>query len=1285
MLYSVTNSSESAPHRTIRLVPVVSSGTRWLALFGDRSDVPIRNGYEEENILNGGWRAVSLLSSDRSTSFLLQLTHSAGPSANWLLDEDLRLASIEPKDCINWFSEQLQDSSLPDLVSEIHNLVLLGIPPAGTLLTLFAELQPATRACWINAARRHHRPQAIPEPISYSRLLADPTKSVQRTRSGRAIEIDPIMVQKSLGFTFLDHVCQLTADGVLRFPSVIDGAPLTCDLAIYVNSAHTLYRFCQEERDFVFFAFAGEGKRRILALYFPGTQAIICDDLPTAFSALSPGGARWFEEVVFREVIQHASELLAGRATSPHKVVFAYGIAHIGHHLWNDLSGVNSLVSALDELPEITVFNSQASERFGQLQTLFPELKDRIRRLPTESDLGKICYQAGEIFVTPSGEYVSAELRHRIMRQAYSKLSKDEMQRIQFRSTCGKPIILVGLRVEDRTVVNQVELYAAILNRVADRAGGAIAIVDGINVPDHGGADDHVQRVAGRERRLFKELAAVTDRRVELIDSIGATMGLSLAEAASSSFFVAPWGAGLVKYRWATNIPGLAIASASFLTTAHDRDIYHSPETMETPTPMYFPPLDALEDVPVLATDPQRVNVGQPSLRNSMNVVVDPRGIIPLIDDLIDNYYDKGQVIARVSEDVRMQDALIDLQPYLRNVRKKDNTYEAERDSGEWIAIRKDGSTADIFNSGWSPLFIFTGFAPVYILELAHIDGERASWYLDADMGLLALRFESLRYEFQLPVRAWAARLACYLIESLLFARDDLLDVEAKAFLQINPFTREDVFSALEAHKLLPCGEAVRLSMEDSFWHTEINYLGKAISIDHANLRALLQSSFMSTAAEAILSGAWCWPSPADGSTLLCDGGFALTEDLFIYRFIDSAHDLTFFAVACLKNDRLAGIWFPKTGNCVTTDPAALANLVIWQNGVPFQTELLKLIARHGHNILSYATATAKRMAICCHLDQIGLPDLCTIYDTMRAVAPDRQAELIALNIGAQEPTKLPLLLSGMITHVDDLSALNRHAFNRSLIVLPTKGDVIRRKFAERTLSSGDAESASYFDRNLLRTIKALSYPIVLIGLPMDWQPTATLEVFCRQTIERLLGRCNGLAVIIDCSTTYAVLNSAAGSATDKVTPVTPLQKGNWTAVLQSMRERFASREVLLIDTLDAASDGTSFWANHCDFFVAFPGQAVARLTANKPGLVVAVRSGLFGEAGSTVHTLFGPPSLMVKLHIFDAVSTAGMPGATPMAPREYRTVEATTFASQLDDLLAAALTARAQGNSDLR
>ena len=79
-------------------------------------------------------------------------------------------------------------------------------------------------------------------------------------------------------------------------------------------------------------------------------------------------------------------------------------------------------------------------------------------------------------------------------------------------------------------------------------------------------------------------------------DTLGAPLNVSLAWANRADGFVAIWGAGLAKYRWAANKPGLVVTGHWNREHRGDLHIYDDPLYMESPTPVIFAPSEIVKD-----------------------------------------------------------------------------------------------------------------------------------------------------------------------------------------------------------------------------------------------------------------------------------------------------------------------------------------------------------------------------------------------------------------------------------------------------------------------------------------------------------------------------------------------------------------------------------------------------------------------------------------------------------------------------------------------------------------
>ena len=68
------------------------------------------------------------------------------------------------------------------------------------------------------------------------------------------------------------------------------------------------------------------------------------------------------------------------------------------------------------------------------------------------------------------------------------------------------------------------------------------------------------------------------------------------------------------------------------------------------------------------------------------------------------------------------------------------------------------GQPLGAFDPGWHARFLYTGFTPLHVLELAHQDGRQASWYLSSDGEFFSHQIEIVPELFRRPIIRFGAR-----------------------------------------------------------------------------------------------------------------------------------------------------------------------------------------------------------------------------------------------------------------------------------------------------------------------------------------------------------------------------------------------------------------------------------------------------------------------------------------------------------------------------------------------
>lgn len=143
--------------------------------------------------------------------------------------------------------------------------------------------------------------------------------------------------------------------------------------------------------------------------------------------------------------------------------------------------------------------------------------------------------------------------------------------------------MVFGLRFENRTWVNQFDGLVEVASYLAKKSKKLKIIVDGHNtatgkttlIKSHKENDQH--GIIKMEKSIVSALQnAQFGDHVSIIDCVDVPLAFGINQIEKCDFFVAPWGAGLVKYKWVCNKPGVIFTSGLNVKHKPDLKIYES-------------------------------------------------------------------------------------------------------------------------------------------------------------------------------------------------------------------------------------------------------------------------------------------------------------------------------------------------------------------------------------------------------------------------------------------------------------------------------------------------------------------------------------------------------------------------------------------------------------------------------------------------------------------------------------------------------------------------------------
>jgi len=601
-----------------RCLDIIVTPEATLAVLEDDSRVEIRRDGGPVTDFGEGWTPTHLYA-ESWPILLLELRHESGHEATWFLDGDFNVRQHGFAE-LDFNDKELLRSRLQRGFEAVADHVLRGaLAPAsgdrGVLRinpgTLQQVLQPVVY-------REAGRTTIVPLDI-----LASHEALRQETRRGQLVALSMDHVRATMGQRIVDMAAAAIRIQAVSLASPVDGHALQTDISICINNFILAYRFYDKRHDLPFFAVASTHVCKIVALYFPLTnQCIPMNDAESQqLTAQMPFNA--IDKALREHVLLFGRRLLPYLQAPSREIAVQCWHDHLGHHLWQELTGLDTLQRALppEALPPVLVVDTARTEMFGPIDALFPAFAGKVdRSADNVRPMIDLVYRRRLCLISPTDSYVRTALSDRIITLAGEAVDLETDRRLSLElKAAQRPVVLLGLRVENRTVVNFSQFCEDFVEMVRAETGGRAAIVidghnsNGAHVFESAGPDgartpvDVEHEIVGKLQQRFAGSGLI------FIDTIGATMHRSIFWGHHCNFFVTPWGAGLAKYKWIANKPGLVLAGQLYQRLGFDLHIYDAAEFLESPTPMTIIDIadvaDAPDDIPlILINEPQRCN-----------------------------------------------------------------------------------------------------------------------------------------------------------------------------------------------------------------------------------------------------------------------------------------------------------------------------------------------------------------------------------------------------------------------------------------------------------------------------------------------------------------------------------------------------------------------------------------------------------------------------------------------------------------------------------------------------
>lgn len=262
-------------------------------------------------------------------------------------------------------------------------------------------------------------------------------------------------------------------------------------------------------------------------------------------------------------------------------IITNYNYPHIGHNLWNGISAWGAVDRTIGN-PEQFISQSVCYDThiYGALncESKVIEEFDLKTELP--------------FFI--KNNYISNDVAQSIVSRSISSydfaIHKFSLPKNLFYSR----YLVINLRIGNRSVLNHKEFYSSLVTRLLNAFPRYYLIIDGMNTSKVVSSSTHKDIDLDDEIVLGKELCCLEPTRVFSV--IGSTISENISVIQNALAVVAPWGAGLAKHCWISNLPAVLYSSSGILRSRDDLRIYDTIEFRENAKEAMFLDPDLVED-----------------------------------------------------------------------------------------------------------------------------------------------------------------------------------------------------------------------------------------------------------------------------------------------------------------------------------------------------------------------------------------------------------------------------------------------------------------------------------------------------------------------------------------------------------------------------------------------------------------------------------------------------------------------------------------------------------------
>lgn len=554
-------------------------------------------------LLEPGWKERHLLRFGRIVNILI-LSNADGKDAAWYYDVDgnfvgnnFESLNLNPRER-NLLTGLIFQGILDELTGRIDTKILLPLlAKNGFFYTQIEGLIDSTRA----------------------------------KRQGDAMSLSDMDIMKHLAMPGRDvqdaYIRETNLQAIAKIMK--DGDEYTASHGLVLNDFTVAYPCKNKRNEFIIIFESGQYNNRFAALDCANGE------LYERPKSGSPNSIYSLLRLLLEFIAENANAIREYLSAPVNSKVGILRNVHLGHNLWNELTALFRIEQngLLNQLEEIVVFGGERGEPWIKLDDFSSSARIN-REIRSQKELISYFYSGHKFPIRLGDIFIAKEVAKRIIAHSEATCITDTTK------SANELRVVFGLRLENRTWLNQKQGLLAIAQYLADKAEKISLVIDGhdvISSTNKVHASHHessLNQIVELEKEIVEHLtSSLASRNIEIIDAVAMSLECSVKWINSADFFIAPWGAGLAKYKWISNLPGIIMTSRWNLANKPDLKIYESPSVREGATPCIYVAPEYIEDRDCSTN--HVIVKDMPEHPSRADFIVDIEGIKIAIDELL--------------------------------------------------------------------------------------------------------------------------------------------------------------------------------------------------------------------------------------------------------------------------------------------------------------------------------------------------------------------------------------------------------------------------------------------------------------------------------------------------------------------------------------------------------------------------------------------------------------------------------------------------------------------------